>query len=197
MLFSSKRKIFFVHIPKNAGNSIRPLCRKEGIKVITHNIRRRNKRLLAAHRGKQKIHAFCISRNPYDRLVSSYYYLMEKTTHKDDLADREKFVARYNDFDDFVKNGLEKASEKQLHFLPQVFWIYNKNGDPEVETVLRMENLQKDFDEFCKMMNLRNYKLKITNASKHKSWEEYFTPETKKIVQDIYSDDFDFFDYKK
>ncbi|MBN1987268.1 MAG: sulfotransferase family 2 domain-containing protein [Prolixibacteraceae bacterium] len=197
MLFSSKQKIFFVHIPKNAGNSIRPLCRKEGIKVITHNIRRRNKRLLAAHRGKQKIHAFCISRNPYDRLVSAYYYLKEKTTHKHDLLDREKFISKYNDFDDFVRNGLEKASKEQLHFLPQVFWVLNSAGKPEIETVLRMENLQKDFDEFCKIMNLRNYKLEVTNASKRRSWEEYYNEETKKIVQDIYHDDFDFFDYPK
>jgi hypothetical protein len=153
--------------------------------------------LLAAHRGKQKIHAFCISRNPYDRLVSAYYYLKEKTSHKHDLLDREKFVSKYNDFDDFVRNGLEKASKEQLHFLPQVFWVLNSGGTPEIETVLRMENLQKDFDEFCKMMNLRNYKLEVTNASKRRSWEEYYNEETKKIVQDIYHDDFDFFDYQK
>ena len=196
MLLFSKKKIFFVHIPKNAGNSIRPLCRKEGIKVITHNIRRRNKRLLAAHRGKQKIHAFCISRNPYDRLVSDYY-LKEKTTHKKDLADREKFIAQYKDFDDFVKNGLEKASNEQLHFLPQVFWVLNEKGNPQVETVLRMENLQDDFNEFCRMMNLGNYDLQTTNKSKHKHWQEYYTNETKKIVQEIYKEDFNFFNYEK
>ncbi len=197
MLLFSKKNIFFVHIPKNAGNSIRPLCRKEGIKVITHNIRRRNKRLLAAHRGEQKIHAFCISRNPYDRLISAYYYLKDKTDHRGDLADKEKFLSQYKDFDDFVKNGLEKASNEQIHFLPQVFWILNKNGKPEVETVLRLENLQNDFDEFCKIMGLGNYKLQTTNTSKHKSWKEYFTGETKKIVQEIYREDFEFFNYKK
>lgn len=197
MLLTSKRKIFFVHIPKNAGNSIRPICRKRGIKVITHNIRRRNKRLLAAHRGKKKIHAFCISRNPYDRLVSAYYYLKEKSTHKNDLADKEKFITQYQNFDDFIKNGLKNASKEQLHFLPQVFWILNEKGNPEVETVLRLENLQNDFDEFCKMMNLGQYNLKTTNASNRKAWKQYFNSETKQIVQDIYRDDFDFFDYKK
>ncbi len=195
MIFSSREKIFFVHIPKNAGNSIRPLCRKENIKVLTHNIRRRNKRLLASYRGKNKIHSFCISRNPYDRLISAYYYLLHKTSHKDDIIDRDKFVAEFSSFDDFIFNGLEKAAKEQLHFLPQVFWILNQHGKPEVETVLRLENLQEDFDAFCKKMNLNKYDLKVTNTSKHKSWEEYYSPELKQKVSEIYSDDFEFLNH--
>lgn len=196
-MLGKKRNLYFVHIPKNAGNSIRPICRKENIKIITHNIRRRNKRLLAAHRGKKKIHAFCVSRNPYDRVVSAYYYLLNKTAHKHDIADREEFIEPYTGFFDFVKNGLFEAAEEQLHFLPQVFWIRNKEGNPEIETILRMENLQHDFDKFCMKMNLRNYKLDITNTSRRKSWQNYFNEESRRIVQDIYHEDFEYFDYEK
>lgn len=196
MLFSSKAKILFVHIPKNAGNSIRPLSRKEGIKVITHNIRRKNKRLLASYRGKRNIHAFCISRNPYDRVVSAYTYLNSKTEHKEDLADREKYISPYSDFQDFIRNGLEKAAAEQMHFLPQVFWIKNKDNKPEIDSILRMENLQEDFNAFCKKMNLRQYDLKTTNVSKHRSWNEYYTKETKNMIRRIYHEDFQFFDYQ-
>ena len=196
-MFWKKRNLYFVHIPKNAGNSIRPICRKENIKVITHNIRRQNKRLLANYRGKKSIHAFCVSRNPYDRVVSAYHYLLKNEKHKHDIADRNKFIDRYSDFNDFVKNGLQEASEKQLHFLPQVFWIKNHEGIPEIETILKMENLQNDFDDFCRNMNLKPRRLEFTNASRRKSWEDYYSDETKKIVSEIYKEDFDFFEYEK
>ena len=189
--------LYFVHIPKNAGNSIRPICKKENIKIISHNIRRRNKRLLAAHRAKKDLHAFCISRNPYDRLVSAYHYLLNGGRNKHDLRDSELFVNPYNDFKDFVINGLQKASEKQLHFLPQVFWILNKQGDPEVETILRQENLQNDFNDFCNRLNIDQRKLGVTNKSDHHAWEKYYDKETKEIAAEIYGEDFDFFNYKK
>jgi len=197
MLFSLKPNIFFVHIPKNAGNSIRPLARKLGVKVLTHNIRRKNKRLLADYRNKRKIHAFCISRNPYDRLVSAYHYLNNKTVHREDLADKEKYVTPFVDFDDFIKNGLAQAAKEQLHFLPQVFWVRNAEGKPEVESVLRVEHLQGDFDRFCEKMKLRKFTLQVTNASKRKSWQDYYSEETKAIVQQVYRDDFEFFNYEK
>ena len=189
--------LIFVHIPKNAGNSIRPICRKENIKVISHNIRRRNKRLLAAHRSKKKVHAFCISRNPYDRIVSAYHYLNNGGRNKHDLKEGKMYVQKYENFKDFVVNGLDEAAENQLHFLPQVFWVLNKDGKPEVETVLRQENLQEDFDIFCNEIDLEPKKLEITNKSNHDHWEKYYDDETKQIVAEIYHDDFEFFSYEK
>jgi hypothetical protein len=196
-MFWKKRNLYFVHIPKNAGNSIRPICRKENIKVITHNIRRQNKRLLANYRGEKSIHAFCVSRNPYDRVVSAYYYLLNNKKHKHDIADRKKFIDPFADFSDFVKNGLREAAEKQLHFLPQVFWIKNREGIPEIETILKMENLQNDFNHFCRDMNLKPRQLEFTNASQRKNWEGYFFEETRNIVFDIYNEDFEYFEYEK
>jgi len=195
-----KKYIYFVHIPKNAGNSIRQACMAQNIKVVSHNIRKRNKRLLAAHRRNNDLHAFCISRNPYDRIVSAYNYLLNdgKNKTKEDNIERDIFLKPYADFTDFIKNGLAHAAKNQLHFLPQVFWIKNHNGEPEVETVLKMENLQDELNAFCHQMGLPPQKLAITNTSpRNNSWEEYYTPETQKIVADVYHDDFDFFDYEK
>ncbi len=191
------RKFYFVHIPKNAGNTIRPFCKKNGIKVITHNIRRRNKRLLTDYRAKKKLHAFCISRNPYDRVVSAYHYLRYKSRHKKDLTDNERFLLPFSGFLDFVKNGLHEAAENQLHFFPQVFWIYNQHGEPEVETTLRMENLEKDFNAFCEKMEMNPIRLRKTNTSTRQSWKKYYDEETKRIVADIYHLDFEFFNYNK
>lgn len=189
--------LFFVHIPKNAGNSIRPICKKEHIKIISHNIRRRNKRLLASYRVKKELHAFCISRNPYDRLVSAYHYLLKGGRNKHDSRDCELFIKPYNGFKDFVENGLKEASEKQLHLLPQVFWVLNDLGNPEVETVLRQENLQNDFDDFCDYINLKHRILEITNKTDHQRWEKYYDAETREIAYEIYHEDFTFFNYEK
>jgi hypothetical protein len=200
MFSTNKKNLYFVHIPKNAGNSIRQACKKQNIKVVSHNIRKRNKRLLAAHRRKKDLHAFCISRNPYDRIVSAYNYLMKegKNKTKEDNIERDEYLKPYADFTDFVQNGLAHAAKNQLHFLPQVFWIKNHSGKPEVETVLKMENLQDELNAFCNQMGFPPKKLDITNTSHRKNtWEEYYTPETKKIVAEIYHEDFEFFDYEK
>lgn len=122
---------------------------------------------------------------------------MEKTTHKKDLAEREIYVAPFNGFKDFVKNGLEEAAKNQLHFLPQVFWIRNKEGKPEIESILRMEKLQNDFDNFCRKMDLKPRLLEVTNPSGHQHWETFYDTGTKDIVYNIYREDFEFFNYAK
>lgn len=196
-MFRSRKGIYFVHIPKNAGNSVRSLCEKENIKVISHNIRKRNKRLLSFYRKKNKLHAFCISRNPYDRLVSAFHYLSEGGMNKEDYADSETYLTPFFGFDDFVKYGLKKASREQIHFLPQVFWIQNHEGGPEVESVLRLENLQNDVDSFCNKMGFSKWDLNITNRSNRSNWERYYNSETRKIVSEIYNKDFQYFNYPK
>jgi len=196
-MFKSGKGIYFVHIPKNAGNSIRPHCDKENIKVISHNIRKRKKRLLSFYRRKNTLHAFCISRNPYERLVSAYHYLSEGGMNKEDSADRETYLKPFSGFYDFIKYGLKRASREQIHFLPQIFWIENHEGRPEVESVLRLENLQNDIDRFCKKMGFKKWNLNITNQSNHFNWKKYYNPETRKIVSEIYNKDFQFFNYPK
>lgn len=201
MIFTEKRhNIYFVHIPKNAGNSIRQVCKEQNIKVISHNIRKRNKRLLAAYRSKKKLHAFCVSRNPYDRVVSAYHYLLNdgRNKTKADNLERDIFVAPYSGFEDFIRNGLKEASQQQLHFLPQVFWVRNREGDPEVETALKMENLQEEFNAFCSQMGINSQNLQVVNTSSRKEeWDNYYSEETKKIVAEIYQEDFEYFGYHK
>ncbi len=189
-------KIYFVHIPKNAGNSIRLHCKNMKIKVISHNLRKKRKRLLGSFRRKKPIHAFCVSRNPYERIVSAYFYML-KSESKDDQKERDIYVTQYKDFRDFVRYGLKKASDNQIHFRPQVFWILNNQGIPEIETVLRIETLQSDFDAFCKNMGLQPARLEIVNQSEHKDWEIYYDEELKDIVSGIYHADFEFFNYEK
>lgn len=201
ILIKKRTNIYFVHIPKNAGNSIRKVCEEQNVKIISHNIRKRSKRLLAAHRrNNTNIHAFCVSRNPYDRIVSAYHYLLKdgKNKTREDNLERDQFIKPYADFKDFVKKGLQEASEKQLHFLPQVFWIRNNDGHPEVETALRFENLQEDLNAFCEKMGMPPKTLNVVNSSsRKKNWEGYYSEETRNIVSDIYHEDFEYFEYEK
>ena len=74
-----KYKTIFIHIPKNAGTSIETLFLNRSFQIQPgkhdniHMIKRKFPEIYNSHRK------FTIIRNPYDKMVSWYFYLKRKT----------------------------------------------------------------------------------------------------------------------
>ena len=92
MPISRENNLIFVHIPKNAGTSIQEKFKMEqaGGHQTSQQMRNENPKLWGDY------NSFCVVRNPWDRMVSNYYYcLAEKSfwfdannsTEKWELAD--------------------------------------------------------------------------------------------------------------
>ncbi len=174
------KEIMFFAIPKCASSSIRNFCDQNKIEYITHHY---NFVFIKAKLKNKK--AFCILRNPIERVISAYCYLQAKG-EKDlgrDTKDWQKFCEPFLDINDFVQNGLEEASRHQLHFLPQSFWT-NMIREPYF---LCIDTLQKDIDSLCNDFNFKKTIIPITNMSDRRGIE--LTQESLQIINSIYQKD--------
>jgi len=125
---------------------------------------------------------FSIVRNPWDRVVSDFFY-----------CKKENFVSKELTFSEEVKYNKDN---KERWKLPCYDWL-SLNGDIVVENILRFENLEKDFRKMCSQLGLPNsIQLPHLNKTKHKHYTEYYNDETKQIVAEKYAKDIEYFGYK-
>lgn len=133
--------------------------------------------------------SFCIIRNPWDRVVSMYYFTKKYNIYQ--VYGYEQDMK----FEEFCNNLLERKNDDL--FLPthkQVEWT---KGIYPPKEILKFENLQNDFLKMLQQYNIQHISPVIPhhNSTKHKSYKEIYTPETKKIVTNIFEEDIDVFKY--
>lgn len=190
-----KRNVVFVHIPKTGGLSIRGICYKHKIMVINHDIRQEHYLSLEKYKDRDPYcYAFTYVRNPWDRVVSAFFYLKKGGDRYEDKRDAEVYLP-YDDFKTFVHEAFRTNKIfEQLHFRPQYAWV---SSDTEllVDSVGKFENLQADFSKHCKLFNLPNYILPRINKSNHKDYRFYYDADTWEIIQKAYAVDIDLFEY--
>lgn len=205
----TKRTRFYVHIPKTAGSSILEWCRHEGVPVIVigHDDRNTGFKGAADWLEQDDPDAFCVVRNPFDRLVSAYRYLSRGGNRESDKRDHERFIAPYTDFRTFVLEGLGGAAKheilRQVHLRPQIQWVRSAQGIA-VGHVLRYERLQDDFDRLFNGWGLGSGVLPEVNragsgASDYR--QAYHLKDSTcldmiKVVTSAYKEDFEFFGYE-
>ena len=185
-----KYNTIFIHIPKNAGTSIETYFKKEDFKKQPRkhaDIKDIKNEFLNLYESYSK---FAIIRNPYDRIVSWYFFTKQK------LTSMEK-TYKMAPFNDWIKDPSKywKAIKDPISFLkPQYEWI-----DETVE-IIKFENLDIELNSFFKKIGnpyFRTMDLPIANKSKHKHYLEYYNKKSLDVVYDKYKKDFEYFNYKK
>lgn len=219
-MIDDSTKVIFIHIPKCGGNSIfrfqDPNKPEEVIsyyKTFGHNIRNPDfKYYKDSDERKCSRFSFSFVRNPWDRLVSSYFYLKAGGSHgllggtkslkclkqqssDGDAKDSEKYLGGYSSFEDMLLNWNDELFN-QIHFKPQYKWLCDNNGDIIVDYVGKLENFQEDFDIICDRIGLPKLQVPHKNKSKHKHYTEYYDNETRQIVAEKYAKDIEYFGYK-
>jgi hypothetical protein len=128
--------------------------------------------------------SFAVVRNPWDWNVSLYKYLLADKNHV--LHERTK---SFKNFDEYIRNRYQKSYASQKKF------IYSKNGEKLVDYVARFENLEQDFNEICSIIGIQA-ELPHINISNNKDYREYYTDETREMVQHSHKTDIDLFEYE-
>ena len=214
VLISAKHRFIFVHIYKTGGDSLtdalRPYADRfpgdEAIRRIvglwTRYIGGLPPALLRErHRFPKHIDAltlyeripeeqvagsfkFAFVRNPWDWQVSLYHYARSNpNTHQ---------TAEYralDGFEDYVRWRLEKGQRTQKSF------ISNLDGQIIVDFVGRFETLNRDFQAVCDKIGI-TAALPHINASERTRYQDYYTPETRDAIGELFEDDIEAFDYE-
>ena len=124
---------------------------------------------------------FCNVRNPFDLLVSNYFYYRK---HKD------------SSFDDFIKNT-EYIEEIKLRDSLR----YKIEGKIILDDFIRYENIKEDIDRISDLLKLPKSKRELGHYVKSKrrtsnEFMSYYNNETEEIVRNSFKEYFEHFGYQ-
>jgi len=209
MILSYSSGFLFVHIEKAAGSSIQqalgsvadappnsrlrrrlawlgPLNRVGGLyralQFREHATANEVKRCLPAG-AYEALFKFAFVRNPWDRLVSRYAHLLRS---KD--RNRHGFISSLEKFEDFLQWEIQRDSANQYPY------VTDARGKQIVDFIGHYETLAADFAKVCARLKIQA-ELPHANASEHRDYRTYYTPETREFVAKQFQRDIEMFGY--
>ena len=138
----------------------------------------------------QNLDKFTLVRNPYDRLVSEYFWkIKDKDTRGFEVGEMSftEFVEKlYSQYEEILCSSQRTKS----HFVPQSSFVLE-----DVE-IFKFEQIEECLDTLSKRYGL-NKPTRKHNFTEHNHYETYYTEKTKNLVYDLYYVDFLTFGYSK
>lgn len=187
--WSRENRVVFIHIPKNAGTSLYATFGMD----VPENTHCPVTGYLASDAALfHDSFSFGFVRNPWDRMVSAFQYLKHKPISDDDKRWAAQTLAPFETFEDFMM-ALESARFRNRvvgwrHFKPQWHFLTNWAGHNAVNYVGRFENLAEEVDIIGNKIGVTP-QLTIENSTQRKPYFNYYTPESRKRVAQIYAED--------
>jgi Sulfotransferase family len=209
MLLSYGPAFIFIHIDKSAGSSIQlalakyavprrkswtrrrmvwqgPLNRVAGLyrqlEFPEHATANTIRRCLP-RRFYSAAFKFAFVRNPWDRLVSRYAFLLDTPRHRD-----HQTVVRMKTFEEFLNWEIRRSK------MGQHSYVTDGSGRLIVDFVGRYERLHQDFATVCSRLSVKA-ELPHDNASTHSDYRTYYSARTRKLVAERYRLDLELFGY--
>lgn len=125
---------------------------------------------------------FAFVRNTWDWQVSLYSFMKQTPSHF-----QHDLIAPMT-FDEYIEWRVIKDRKLQKEF------VVDENGQQIVDFIGRYERLSSDFQRVCKVLGL-NATLPHMNASMRKDYRTYYNERTRRLVQDYFKEDIDFFGF--
>ena len=219
MIINHSRKFVFVHVPKTAGSAVMKMLTQlttyrdleiGQTKLGTEAFKEHGKRFgLSKHSSADTIRnvmgdedwngyfTFAFSRNPFSRLMSTYYFLKNwkglPEWHAQELD-------RYPTFDSFLASDLWMSTETLDLYQPQITWLAPEGqGKPIVDFIGRQENLAGDMkiiaDHIAKDFSFDA--TKKVNATPAYKKEFHWSEDSIAKVVEFYKSDFEHLGYSK
>jgi len=195
MTINHDKKLIFIHIPKNAGSSI---IKKLGIENIFID-----KPLTEYKKHYENYWSdytkFAVVRDPIDRFISSYKFARMKesgwfsATGQEGLDKHNHYeICNQMNINEYLEYLYKNKAEWNIWNIPQTFFIQNKNGEIELDYILRYENLIEDL----KLVGIDE--IEKLNSSKIDDDDLItLTNNSKRLLYEIYDVDYKNFSYEK
>jgi hypothetical protein len=213
MIISRGRSYAFVHIPKTGGTSmalaLEARAMKDDIMLgdTPKALKRRGRVKGVLTRGRLWKHAtladidglvstaelaemftFTLVRNPWDRMVSYYHWLLEQTF--DHPAVR---LAKAQDFAGFLR---APSTQKAQRDWPAARYMTDASGVERCALYIRLEHFAADVAPLTAHLGFDLELPRANRSDRGGSFQTYYTDETREIVATCCARDIKRFDYK-
>jgi hypothetical protein len=206
MLISDSHEFIFLRMRKVASTSMkailtplglpRPAGRIAHLKSRMHLERDYHRYVFRAHddiRAAQRrmpadkfdrYFKFAFVRNPWDRLVSEYEFLLRKTQHG-----RHSRVKKLAGFKQFIHMQIPRRDAYQINMLCDNY------GVVLMDFIGKIENLAQDWQTVCDRIGIEHQALPSKNVTAHKHYREYFDEECRQLVAEHWNREIELFEY--
>jgi hypothetical protein len=127
---------------------------------------------------------FSFVRNPWDRLVSEYNFLLERPAHG-----RHARVKKLDGFKQFIQMQIPRKDAYQINML------CNRQGDLLMDFVGKLENLESDWQTVCTRIGISHQELQRKNATEHRHFQDYYDTESRDLVARYWAREIELFGY--
>ena len=215
MLLSHKHNFLFIHIAKTGGTSVRAalnhlrwrdpwylpqfICSKLS-HLTGHRIGSkfpRHAKAIAAREMLPKeffdqLYKFTFVRNPWDLQVSSFHHIRRERPH---------LMSGIDDFASFLKWKLNPQRPYQYHIDTSIErqsdYLIDLHGAVIVNFIGRYENLQDDFYQVCRDVNIKPIDLPCKRkATDRENYRQYYNDDTAELVAAHFKRDIELFGYE-
>lgn len=205
MPISKKYKIIFIHIPKNAGESIEKTLDMYGGNPEETFWGILNNQIVLQHLTADELKKnylktslwndyfkFAVVRNPWSKAVSEYHWYLKFGPHLQfhEWVDTLNYRIKLNNSININEIG---------HNIEQFRFIFDKNENLLVDKILRFENINFEFNQLCskKNWNFNLIKSQSTASIYKDDFQLFYDLKSLKTISNIYKKDIDLFDYNE
>jgi len=199
------KKLLMVHIPKCAGITMNLIIGLNNPKFFGNHYGHHHANFIKNMMGdKYKNYtSFCIIRNPWDKLWSSYNFMKSGSEfisiNNNNLNSFQNYISNIYNTKKYL-NNTSKTNGTELFFHKQSNWIMDNNGNQIIDIIGKFEDLpslvktiENDFN-----MNGLSEKLKNTHSNRTKkiNYQDAYTDDIVSMVREMYVDDIKLGDYE-
>ena len=209
MPISHSGKFIYVHIPRTGGTSITLSLQRIGVQLsLCGRATSRDQKTF----GEEQVwlhHApayllrrqicetdwksflkFSFVRNPWDWVVSTYFYHLEQMNSAAFRRDWPQIAASLDRHDSF-----ESWVLREMYMQDQASFLLNQHGLILIDHVAKFEFLDEEFGAICTRLGL-NCPLARTNESKHGYYRDYYSTQMRIAVGRRFERDVTLFKYE-
>jgi hypothetical protein len=202
-LINDKSKFIFFHLYKCGGMSFRKSLNDvfpgsyelQGGHSLPRDIKSSDPKM---EKYKDYIR-FTMVRNPFDFMVSTYFYGKSYANHfmHKDIIDQkmgmEEFIPYY-----FKHREKDTKNKKpgQNRVVTIKDWLHDDEENIIVDKILKLENIEKDITDLSSLLNTK-IELNKTNVNPNrvKDYKKYYNERSKKMIEDKFSWELEYFNY--
>lgn len=196
MILSENLKFIFIAVPKTGTTSLEKVLKPydsfgcSGEDWAPPPVKHKPARQLRAELGEERWRSyfkFSFVRNPWERVVSQYFYL-KSDIFRNPASPHHRLCTAGLSFDAFIRKPIPVDS--------QTLYLSDETGKLLVDFVGYYENIEEDWQRICRQLGLSRIVLPHMNQSWHLPYPHYYNSETRRVVEKRFQDDIEVFGFR-